>query len=339
MQINQRPFGTMEDGKEVSCWTLTNDQGMQAEILDYGATIRSILVPDRTGKLVDVVLGYDTLEEYVHNGGFFGATVGRFANRIGGAKFTLNGTEYRLHAGADGNHCHGGKKGFDKVVWSSERVGDAVSFTYCSPNGEEGYPGNLTVTVTMGWKGNTLELRYLATTDQDTILNLTNHSYFNLNGDGSGDVHGHRMQICADRYTEGDHNCLPTGVLAEVAGTAMDFRVEKTIGRDIDNDEPCVRPYHGYDSNLVICGHPVARTVGEKTGITMVTDTDQPGVQLYTANTMAPKAGKEGRVYHARGAFCLESQHFPDCIHHPQWPSCILRAGERFESVTTYTFE
>lgn len=339
MQINRRRFGTMEDGREVSCWTLTNDRGMQAEILDYGATIRSILVPDRTGKPVDVVLGYDTLEEYVRNGGFFGATVGRFANRIGGASFTLNGTEYHLHAGADGNHCHGGKKGFDKVVWSSEQVGDAVAFTYCSPHGEEGYPGNLTVTVTMGWKGNTLEIRYLARTDRDTILNLTNHSYFNLNGDGSGDVHGHRMQISADRYTVGDENCLPTGVLAEVAGTALDFRMEKTIGRDIDNDESCVKPYHGYDNNLVISGHPVARTTGEKTGITMVTDTDQPGVQLYTANTMAPKAGKGGRVYQARGAFCLESQHFPDCIHHPQWPSCILRAGEQFESVTTYTFE
>lgn len=338
MLITQQPFGTLADGTAVTCWTLTNDRGMTVQVLDYGATIRSLVVPDRTGRPVDVVLGYDTLEEYAKNGGFFGATVGRFANRIGGARFTLNGREYRLHAGADGNHCHGGQKGFDKVVWSSQQEGDAVAFTYLSPDGEEGYPGNLTVTVTMGWKGNTLDIRYRATTDRDTIVNLTNHSYFNLNGDGSGDVCGHRMFISAEQYNVCDETCLPTGELAHVAGTAMDFRTEKTIGKDLHNDESCVKPYHGYDCNFVLAGHPVARTVGDKTGITMVTDTDQPGIQLYTANTMGPKLGKGGRTYGPWGAFCLESQHYPDCIHHPQWPSCILRAGEHFESFTTYSF-
>ena len=338
MNISKRPFGTLPDGTAVTCWTLTNDEGLRAEVLDYGVTIRSLVVPDRSGEPVDVVLGYDTLEEYVSNGGFFGATIGRFANRIGGACFMLGGKEYRLFAGKDGNHIHGGKRGFDKVVWASRQEGDAVAFTRLSPDGEEGYPGNLHVTVRVGWKQNSLELRYEAQTDRDTILNLTNHSYFNLNGHGSGDVNGHWMQIHADRYTVGDADCLPTGELAPVAGTAMDFRVEKTIGQDADKDEACVKPYGGYDSNFVLCGHPAAITRGDKTGITMVTDTDQPGVQLYTANSMGLRQGKAGRTYGPRGAFCLETQHYPDCIHHPDWPTCVLRAGEKFESFTTYTF-
>jgi len=338
MSITNRPYGTMPDGTAVTCWTLTNENGLQAEVIDYGATIRTIVVPDKNGQPVDVVLGYDTLEEYRTRGGYLGATIGRFANRIGGAAFTLNGKEYQLYAGKGPNHSHGGKVGFDKVVWDSKQVGDTVAFSRLSPDGEEGYPGNLSVTVTFGWKGNTLEIRYKAETDQDTILNLTNHSYFNLNGHGSGNVHGHTMQIHADLYNVGDAACLPTGELASVEGTAMDFRTPKTIGRDVDNDEPCVKPYHGYDCNMVISGHPVARTTGDKTGITMVTDTDQPGVQLYTANTASGIPGKSGRVYGARGAFCLETQHYPDCIHHPEWPTCILRAGETFESFTTYAF-
>lgn len=338
MTITNRPFGTMADGTAVTCWSLTNDAGMTAEIIDYGATVRSIVVPDKDGKPVDVVLGYDTLEEYMTNGGYLGATIGRFANRIGGASFTLNGKEYKLYAGKSVNHSHGGKVGFDKVVWNSKQVGDAVAFSRLSPDGEEGYPGNLNVTVTIGWVGNSLRFFYEATTDQDTILNLTNHSYFNLNGEGSGNVHGHMMQISADLYNVGDAACLPTGELASVEGTAMDFRTPKTIGRDVDNDEPCVKPYKGYDCNMIISGHPVAVTTGDQTGITMVTDTDQPGVQLYTANGVSDFKGKSGHVYGSRGSFCLETQHYPDCIHHPEWPTCILRAGEKFESFTTYTF-
>ena len=338
MTITNRPFGTMDDGTAVTCWTLTNDAGMTAEIIDYGATVRSIVVPDKNGKPVDVVLGYDTLEAYRTTGGYLGATIGRFANRIGGASFTLNGKEYKLYAGKGVNHSHGGKVGFDKVVWNSKQVGDAVAFSRLSPDGEEGYPGNLNVTVTIGWVGNSLKFFYEATTDQDTILNLTNHSYFNLNGEGSGNVHGHVMQINADLYNVGDAACLPTGELASVEGTAMDFRTPKTIGQDVDNDEPCVKPYKGYDCNLVISGHPVAVTTGDQTGITMVTDTDQPGVQLYTANGASGIKGKSGHVYGSRSAFCLETQHYPDCIHHPEWPTCILRAGEKFESFTTYTF-
>lgn len=338
MSVSHRPFGTLADGRAVTCWTLTNENGLTLEALDYGATIRAILVPDRAGTPVDVVLGYDTLEGYTGNGWYFGATIGRFANRIAGGRFNLNGREYALAVQDNGNHSHGGKIGFDKVIWNVAPAENALIFSRLSPDGEEGYPGNLSVRVTMGWKGNTLELRYEAETDQDTILNLTNHSYFNLNGAGNGDVLAHRLQMNASHYNVCDTVCLPTGELAPVDGTAMDFRTEKTIGRDIDRDEPCVKPYHGYDCNFVIAGHPVARAAGDRTGIVMVTDTDQPGVQLYTANTMKDVHGKQGKTYGPKNAFCLETQHYPDCIHHPQWPSCVLRAGEKFESVTTYSF-
>ena len=338
MMITNRPFGTLADGTPVTCWTLTNDNGLQAEVLDYGVTIRTLLVPDKNGTPVDVALGYETLEEYVNNGGYFGATIGRFANRIGGGVFELNGKTYQLYVAKQNNHSHGGKIGFDKKVWSGKQEGDAVVFSLLSPDGEEGYPGNLQVSVTVSWQGNGLQLRYHAETDQDTILNLTNHSYLNLNGHGSGDVHGHLMQINADSFTPGDETCLPTGEIAPVEGTAMDFRTMHAIGDKVDADEPCVKLSKGYDSNYVLSGSPAAVTVGDKTGIIMTTETDQPGVQLYTANTTKPRAGKNGTEYGARSAFCLETQHYPDCIHHPDWPTCILRAGESFDSFTTYRF-
>lgn len=337
MQITSRPFGVMADGTPVACWTLVNDNGLTAEVIEYGAAIRTLLVPDPQGKLVDVVLGYDTLEEYVKQDCFLGATIGRFGNRIANGRFTLNGKEYQLYVKGL-HHLHGGQKGFDKVVWSGRQVGDAVAFSYCSPDGEEGYPGTLHVTVTMGWKGNALELSYEAVSDQDTIVNLTNHSYFNLNGHDSGSIHGHIMQINADRFNLGDENCLPTGELVPVEGTAMDFRTPKAIGQDIDSDEPCVKGSGGYDSNFCLCGNPAAVTTGDKTGITMITCTDQPGMQLYTGNFLTHRTGKNGSTYDFRGALCLETQHYPDCIHHPEWPSCILRAGETFRSVTSYEF-
>ena len=338
MTVTNRPFGTLADGTPVTCWTLTNDAGLQAEVLDYGVTIRTIVVPDRNGNPVDVALGYDTLEEYVNNGGYFGATIGRFANRIGGGVFELNGTTYHLYAPKQNNHSHGGRIGFDKVVWAGREVENGVAFSRLSPDGEEGYPGNLQVTVTIRWKGNGLELCYDAETDRDTILNLTNHSYFNLNGHGNGNVHGHKLLLNAETFTIGDETCLPTGEIVPVAGTAMDFRTMHAIGDWVDADEPCVKLSKGYDSNYILSGTPAAVTVGDQTGIVMTTTTDQPGVQLYTANTTQPRQGKNGTVYGARGAFCLETQHYPDCIHHPEWPTCILRAGESFHSVTTYTF-
>ncbi len=328
----------MQDGTQVTCWTLTNEHGLQAEVLDYGVTIRSVIVPDKNGNPVDVVLGYDTLEEYASDDCYLGATIGRFANRIKGAGFQLNGKTYDLYANNGANHLHGGKRGFNRFVWSGQQVGDTVVFSRVSPDGEEGYPGNLTVRVTIGWDANSLTIKYDAETDRDTIVNFTNHSYFNLNGAGNGDINGHIMQINAQMHTPNAADCVPTGEILPVSGSAMDFRTPKTIGQDADNDEPCVKPFGGYDSNFVISGHPMATTVGDKTGITMITDTDQPGVQLYTANALTDRKGKNGQAYGFRSGFCLETQHYPDCIHHPGWPTCILRQGEIFHSFTSYTF-
>ena len=339
MEVSKERFGVLKDGREVSCWTLTNEKGLQAQVLDYGVIIRSILVPDKNGCPVDVVLGYDTLEEYVADDAYFGATIGRFANRIRGAQFQLNGEAYALYANDGKNHLHGGKKGFDKYLWDSRLEGDAVRFSRVSADGEEGYPGSLSVCVTIGWEGNSLRIRYEAETDRDTILNLTNHSYFNLNGAGSGDVNGHLLQINAETFTENGEDCVPTGQIVPVAGTAMDFRQPKPIGRDAGKDEPCVAFFGGYDSNFVLSGHPVATAVGDQTGITLVVDTDQPGMQLYTANVLTARSGKQGLPYGLRSAFCLETQHYPDSIHHSHWPKCILRAGERFCSFTAYTFQ
>lgn len=338
MTISKRTFGTLCDGAPVSCWTLVSEKGLQVEVLDYGVTIRSLLVPDKNGDPVDVVLGYDTLEEYVADTEYLGATVGRFANRIKNAQFQLGGKTYDLFANNGSNHLHGGKRGFNKYIWSGKQEGDAVVFSRVSLDGEEGYPGNLSVRVTIGWEGNSLTLRYEAETDQDTVINLTNHSYFNLNGAGNGNVNGHRMQIAAEQYTLNAEDCVPTGEVVPVEGCAMDFRIPKTIGQDADSEDPSVKFFRGYDANFILGGHPAATTVGDLSGITMVTDTDQPGLQLYTANDLSDRKGKNGMDYGFRSAFCLETQHYPDCIHHPQWPSCILRAGETFHSVTTYTF-
>lgn len=339
MTISKRLFGTLCDGTQVYCWTLMNENGLKAEILDYGVTIQSIIVPDKKRNPVDIVLGYDSLEEYVSDDCYLGATIGRFANRIKGASFQLNGKIYNLNANDGANHLHGGKRGFNGYVWDSEALDNAVVFSRLSPDGEEGYPGNLQIRVTVSWQGNSLSIRYEAETDQDTIVNFTNHSYFNLNGAGNGNINQHVMEIKADFYTINGEDCTPTGEMASVDGSAMDFRTEKTIGRDANKDEPCVKPFGGYDSNFVICGHPVATTVGDQTGIIMITDTDQPGVQLYTANAMLARKGKNGKDYGYRSAFCLETQHYPDSIHYPEWPTCILRAGESFHSVTTYTFK
>ena len=335
--ITKRPFGTLADGRAVTCWTITSDDGLSADILDYGATIRSIRVPDKNGNLTDVVLGYDTIEGYTGNRGYYGATIGRFGNRIGGGEFDLNGKHYVLAKNNGVNHLHGGNVGFDKRIWNAEEVSDGVVFSRVSPDGEEGYPGTLNVCVKFSWQGSGLEIRYHAVSDQDTVINLTNHSYFNLNG--HGDVQKQTLMIQADSFTINDEGCLPTGEIVSVAGTAMDFRMPKAIGRDADADEICVKYSKGYDANFVLNGaSPAAVAHSDESGITMTMTTDQPGVQLYTANAMAPRIGKAGQEYGHRAAFCLETQHFPDCIHHPDWPSCVLRAGEIFESVTTYAF-
>ena len=337
-RVTTRPFGHLSDGTPVTCWILENEHRLRTEVLDYGATIRSLQVPDRTGTLVDVVLGYDDLEGYTGNGSYYGATIGRFGNRIGGASFSLNGRTYHLANNNGDHHLHGGTAGFDKRMWHGQETDNGVVFSRLSPDGEEGYPGNLVVSVAFGWEGSGFFLKYRAMSDQDTIINLTNHSYFNLNGSGS--VEKQLLMIHADTYTVNDPSCLPTGEIAPVAGTAMDFRTLKPIGRDADNNESCVRSSCGYDANYVLLPDgPAAVAKSPESGIVMTMTTDQPGVQLFTANHMKERLGKGGLMYGHRWAFCLETQHFPDCIHHPEWPSCILRAGDVFESKTTYAFD
>ena len=331
MAISKRHFGTLPDGAPVYAWTLVNNRGLQAEVLDYGVIIRSVTVPDRKGRPVDVVLGFDALEDYLTDRSYLGATIGRCANRIKDASFTLDGKTYALSTTFGPYHLHGGKVGFNKRLWTAVQVDETVVFSRTSADGEEGYPGNLHVQVTVSWQGDSLVLQYEARTDQTTVVNFTNHSYFNLNGAGNGNVHRHLLQINADQYTPTGPDGFPTGEMAPVEGTAMDFRTAKPIGRDL-------KFFGGYDTNFVLKDHPVARAVGDKTGITMVTNTDQPGMQLYTAPPMIGRRGKDGKKYGHHGAFCLETQHHPDSIHHPQWPTCILQPGETFRSFTSYTF-
>ncbi|MBP3634734.1 MAG: galactose mutarotase [Oscillospiraceae bacterium] len=330
MNITKRPFGTLADGRAVTCWCMDNGV-VQAEVLDYGVTIRSLVVDG-----VDVVLGYDTIEEYVANDGYLGATIGRVGNRIAGSCFELNGKNYHLYANDGKNHLHGGKEGFDAKIWNVEETENGIVCSYLSVDGEENYPGNLQVKVTVTLEGKAIQLKYWATTDADTILNLTNHTYFNL--DGKGDILSHTIRLGADRYCAGDEGCLPTGELAPVQGTAMDFLTPHMIGERIDADEDCVKLSGGYDSNFIISSSPAAVVKGAQSGITMTVTTTEPGVQFYSGNFMKFRKGKNGAIYHRRYGFCLETQHFPDSIHHPEWPTCILKAGETYESTTKYAF-
>ena len=336
MSVTKRYFGTTADGREVTAYLITAKNGMQAELLDYGATIRTLLVPDKNGKLVDVVLGYDTIEDYEKNDGYLGATIGRVGNRIREGKFTLGGKEYSLAINNGPNHLHGGLKGFDKYVWDAKPMDDKVKFSMVSPDGNEGYPGTLKVSVTLGFEGDGFALVYEATTDKDTPLNLTNHSYFNLNGGGSNSTH--LLTLDADSFTINDENCLPTGEIVSVEGTAMDFRTEHAIGERIDSAEPCVALSGGYDSNYVLNSADFARVRSSESGIVMKVATTEPGVQLYSGNFTTKRVGKGGSVIDRRYAICLETQHFPDSINHPEWPSAVLSAGETYNSKTVYTF-
>lgn len=330
MTITKRPFGKLADGREVTCWILDNGL-VKLEVLDYGVTLRSLIVDG-----VDTVLGYDTIEEYVANDGYLGATIGRVGNRIAGSEFELNGKTYKLYPNDGKNHLHGGKEGFDAKIWSVEETDKGIVCSYLSPDGEENYPGNLQVKVTVTLEEKAVQLHYWATTDADTIINLTNHTYFNL--DGKGDILSHTIQLNADRYCAGDAGCLPTGELAPVQGTAMDFLTPHVIGERIDADEDCVKLSGGYDSNFIISGSPAAVVKGAESGITMTVTTTEPGVQFYSGNFMKFRKGKGGALYHRRYGFCLETQHYPDSIHHPEWPTCILKAGEVYESTTKYAF-
>lgn len=315
-------------------------ENLTAEFLDYGATIRSLLVKDSKGQWVDVVLGYDTVAEYENNSGYLGASIGRYANRIGKGTFALNGNTYTLACNNGVNHLHGGRKGFDKHIWHYEILPDGVRFTRTSPDGEEGYPGNLEVAITYTLRDTTLEMDYKAVSDQDTICSLTNHSYYNLNG--SGDVLAHTLQICADAFTENDRGCLPTGRLIAVAGTPFDFRRPKAIGQDIAKEDEQLTCGRGYDHNFALVEteglHKAAVLHSDDSGITMTVHTTLPGVQMYAANLLINRKGKNGAIYQKHYGVCLETQYFPNAMACEGFEKPILRRGETYHHQTALHF-
>jgi aldose 1-epimerase len=340
-------FGRLPDGTDVGVFTLTNARGVEVRAISYGAIIVSIRTADRGGRLDDIVLGCDDLDGYLTRSRYFGAVVGRYGNRIANGRFTLDGKTYQLATNNAPNHLHGGVKGFDKVVWGAQEFArdghTAVTFRHTSADGDEGYPGTLNASVTYSLTArNELVIEYEATTDKATPINLTNHSYFNLNGEGRGDILQHRVTLDADRFTPVDDTLIPTGELASVEGTPFDFRRETAVGARIDGDDPQLRRGTGYDHNFVLTGgsglRHAARVVEPTTGRTLDVATTEPGVQFYTGNHLAGQIGKNGHAYRKRGALCLETQHFPDSPNHPAFPSTILRPGETYRSTTVFTF-
>lgn len=343
-------FGRLPDGRAVERWRLTNARGVGLDFLTYGGIVTALRVPDRAGRLGNVALGFARLEDYRANGPYFGAVIGRYGNRIGGARFTLDGREYRLAANRGRNALHGGEEGFDKKLWQAEETaaagGVAVRLAYRSPDGEEGYPGNLDVAVIYTLTDrDELRIDYRATTDAPTVLNLTNHAYFNLEGEGSGDVLGHELTLLADAYLPTDEGQIPTGEILPVAGTPFDFRQAKPLGAEIrDGHEQLVRG-RGYDHCFVLReglpGEPrlAARVRAPGSGRVMEALTTEPGIQLYTGNYLdGTLVGSGGRIYRQADGFCLETQHFPDSPNRPHFPSTTLRPGEAFASTTIYRF-
>lgn len=344
------PFGTTSDGAAVDVFTMTNARGMEVRAISYGGIVVSIRVPDRNGRVDDIVLGHDTLAGYIaNNTPYFGAIIGRYGNRIGQARFTLDGRTYQLAANNGPNHLHGGLIGFNKIVWKAAtfqsvgRVG--VIFTHTSPDGDEGYPGNLAVRVTYTLTdSNEWIIDYYATTDKATPVNLTQHAYFNLAGDGSRDILDHRMTIDADRFALVDAALIPTGVLAPVAGTPFDFRTSTAIGARIAGDDEQLRNGKGYDHCFVLNRSSsglthAARVVEPTTGRTLDVSTTEPALQFYCGNFLDGSiTGKAGHVYRQRYGFCLETQHFPDSPNKPQFPSTIVTPGKPYESKTVFTF-
>ena len=349
-QVTEAPYGTMPDGTPVMVYTVRNPAGTAVRAISYGAILVSITVPDRAGRGADVVVGHDSLDGYLTRSRFFGALVGRYGNRIGGARFTLDGRTYTLAKNNGPNHLHGGVRGFDKVIWQGSYAKEpgestSVTFTRTSPDGEEGYPGALAVRVTYTLTPtNELIIDYHATTNKPTVVNLTNHSYFNLSGEGSGDILGHRVTIDADSYTPVDAGQIPTGEIAPVAGTPFDFTTETPIGARIDADHEQLRIGSGYDHNFVLRKKSAelsraVRVVDPASGRTMDVLTTEPGVQFYTGNKLdGSYNGKSGHGYGRRSAFCLETQHFPDSPNRPNFPSTVLRPGQEYTSRTVYAF-
>ncbi len=340
--IRKSDFGKLPDNSPVDLYTLTNANGLVAKVSNYGTIITELHVPDREGNLGDIVLGFDNLAQYLKGHPYFGCTVGRVANRIDGGKFTLDGKAYSLPINNGVNHLHGGRKGFDKVLWRAEpQTGAAIKFNYRSVDGEEGYPGNLSVTVAMQLTDtNELHLDYTATTDKPTPVNLTNHTYFNL--EGGGDVLGYELMVPADRYTPSNAKLIPTGEIVPVKGTPMDFTTPHPIGLNFPQlqNEP-----RGYDNNFVLAHNGsgpalAARVYSPQSGRVLEAHTTEPGIQVYTANFLdGSLTGKGGVVYKQYTGLCLEAQHFADSVNKPNFPSIILRPGDTYRQTTVYKFK
>jgi aldose 1-epimerase len=347
-QVTKAPFGTA-DGQSVDLYTLRNVHGVEAKITNYGGILVSLKVPDRNGKFDDVVLGFNDLDTYLKGHPYFGALIGRYGNRIAKGRFTLNGVEYKLAVNNGENTLHGGLKAFDKVVWTGKemktKAGPAVVLTYLSKDGEEGYPGNLNVRVVYTLTNNNeVKIEYSATTDKDTVTNLTHHSYFNLAGEGNGDILSHRVMINANRFVPTDAGSIPTGELRKVTGTPFDFLTAHAIGERINQDEEQLKLGNGYDHTWIINGRPgtlrLAATAYETTsGRTMQVWTTEPGMQFYTGNFLdGTLTGKSGKIYQRRFGFCFETQHYPDSPNQPAFPTTTLRKGATYRSTTIYRF-
>jgi aldose 1-epimerase len=340
-------FGTMPDGRAVELYTLTNSQGVKVTITTYGATVVSIVVPDKTGAMDDIALGFSSLEGFLQEGNpFFGSTIGRFGNRIARGKFTLNGKEYTLAVNNGVNHLHGGPGGFDKLLWTATEYGEdksaTVTMQYTSPDGEEGYPGTMDVTVTFELtEDNALRIDYQAVSDADTIVNLTNHTYFNLNG--GGDILNHYLRLNAPSFTPIDATQIPIGEIRSVTGTPFDFTKPEKIGSRINNDDEQIGNGCGYDHNFVTASKglstPIAEVFSPDSGRLLQVFTTEPGVQFYSGNFLdGSLTGKKGEAYEKRNGFCLETQHYPDSPNQPTFPSTVLKANDAFTSTTIYRF-
>lgn len=348
--IEKAPFGKTPDGRDVDLYVLTNKNGAQVSITNFGGIVVSIKVADRQGKLGDVVLGYDSVDGYVKDSAFFGALIGRYGNRIAHGKFSLGGVTYTLAQNNGENSLHGGKMGFNKVLWDAREVstkdGPALELKYTSKDGEEGYPGNLSVTVVYTLTNhNELKIEYTATTDKATVLNLTNHSYFNLAGPGGSDILQHQLTLHANQFTPVDSGLIPTGELRGVQRTPFDFRQPTAIGARIDQEDEQLKLGKGYDHNFVLNNKKrgslalAARVAELASGRVMEVWTTEPGIQFYSGNFLDGTIhGKGGQVYQRRSGLCLETQHFPDSPNHPNFPSTVLKPGERYQTTTIYKF-
>ncbi len=346
-QVTKQSFGKTPDGTAVDLYVLKSSE-VEAHIITYGGIVQALKVPGKNGKVADVALGFDSIDGYTGgpkpNSAFFGALIGRYGNRIAGGKFALDGKTYQVPQNDGTNALHGGLKGFDKAVWKAKEIPHGVELTHVSPDGDQGFPGTLTTVVRYTLIGKDLKIEYSATSDKKTVLNLTNHTYFNLAGQGNGDILQDQVKINASHYTPVDDKLIPTGELAPVEGTPFDFLKLTTVGARIDADNDQLKKGHGYDHNWVLDSSggklaEAAEVYEPSSGRVLQVLTDQPGVQFYTGNFLdGTITGKDGKVYGHRSGLCLETQHFPDSPNHPKFPSTELKPGQKYHTVTIFRF-